>query len=184
MSLIAIVVMLLTGELFVVDASTEKTYTVTISREELRQYVDDIGLFARNMPGVVGVTPLENNRYLYKTTKELPFAGTMDTEFLIEKEVAGDSVTWYRSISIDDPNYMSCRVVLRTVDQRNTSISIRLRIRLSRPRSSEVHWMAPLLGEQFISERMTDDLDDMLRVFMAKSNEELYARQRALRADR
>jgi hypothetical protein len=165
---------------FVADASAERTYTVNISREDLRLVVDDIGLFARNMPGVVGVTPLENNRYAYLTEKHLPLAGTMRTEFLIEKTVVGDSVTWYRSIRPDDPNYMSCKVVLRAVDEKSTSIRIVLRIRLAREDASEVHWMAPLLGEQFISDRMTGDLEEMLSVFIERSSDELYARQRTL----
>jgi hypothetical protein len=180
--LFVILFTLLPEQLFVVDASAERTYKVNISREDLRLQVDDIGLFARNMPGVVGVTPLENNRYLYLTEKDLPMAGTMRTEFLIEKSVVGDSVTWYRSTRIDDPNYMSCKVVIRTVDERSSSITVALRIRLARENASDVHWMAPLLGEQFISDRMTGDLEDMLSAFILKSNEELYARQRVLGA--
>jgi hypothetical protein len=170
--------------MFVVDASAERTYSVNISREDLRRELDDIGLFARNMPGVVGVTRLEHDRYLYLTEKQLPLAGTMRTEFLIEKTVDGDSVTCYRSTRSDDPNYMSCRVVIRPVDVTSTSIRIALRIRLARENAAEVHWMAPLLGEQFISDRMTGDLEEMLSAFIEKSSEDLYARQLALGAVR
>ena len=46
---------------FVVDAGGEIQYTVEISRGALKEYVDDIGLFARNMPGVTGIEPLGND---------------------------------------------------------------------------------------------------------------------------
>jgi hypothetical protein len=165
---------LLGGELFTVDASSETSYNVDINREALKGYVDDIGLFQRHMPGVVSVEPLGNDRYLYVTEKELPLAGNMRTEFLIQKFVYGDSVTVYRSANLDAHNYMYCRVKIIPEGATNTIIAIALRVRLSREDASEVHWMAPILGADFINDQMTKDLDDMLAVFVERSNAELY----------
>ncbi len=167
---------LFTNEAFIVDASTEATYKVELSRETLRGYVDDIGLFARNMPGVVAVRPLGSNKYLYQTEKTLPLAGKMSTDFLIQKSVIGDSVTLYRSVSIEDPNYMSCRVMISPLSEESTQIQIRLRLRLSRANASDIHWLAPVLGNGFISDRMQEDMEDMLKTFIERSNKELYAR--------
>ncbi len=168
--------LLLGNDAFVVDASKQVSYNVDISRDSLRLFIDDIGLFARNMPGVVGVTPLGNNTFLYRTEKEIPFSGRMETTFLIEKVVEGDSVTVYRSKDEQDENYMSCRVSVHPADTCRTSIGISLRIRLSRHRGSEIHWLAPILGEHFIESRMNDDLEDMLKEFVERSNAELYSR--------
>ncbi|MDL1894430.1 hypothetical protein FBQ87_16320, partial [Sphingobacteriales bacterium CHB3] len=95
---------LVNSSLFVVDVTTTTSYTVDLSREALRGYVDDIGLFARHMPGVVSVKPVGENTFLYQTEKQIPLAGKMSTDFLIAKSVVGDSVTLYRSVSINDPN--------------------------------------------------------------------------------
>lgn len=167
---------LFSSEVFIVDASTEASYNVELSRETLRGYVDDIGLFARNMPGVVSVRPLGNDKYLYQTEKTLPLAGKMSTDFVIQKSVIGDSVTMYRSVSIDDPNYMSCRVTISPLTEESTRIQIRLRLRLSRTNASEIHWLAPILGNGFISDRMQEDMEEMLRTFIERSNKELYTR--------
>lgn len=164
------------NESFVVDASKQISYDVRISRESLREYVDDIGLFARNMPGVVEVTPLGDDVYLYRTEKDIPLSGRMETEFIIQKSVDGDSVTEYRSRNKDDDNYMSCRVRLRPVDATHTNIEIQLRIRLTREHASDVHWLAPIVGARFIESQMDDDLDEMLKEFVDRSNKELYAR--------
>jgi hypothetical protein len=161
--------------LFTVDASASTNYSVSVPREALRTYVDDIGLFARNMPGVVAVKPLGDGKYLYQTEKDIPFAPSLKTDFLIIKESEGDSLTTYRSIRDDDPNYMLCQVLIRPGDQENTVIEIRLRVRLSRENASEVHWMAPILGESFISRQMTNDMEQMLQEFVERSNEELYS---------
>jgi hypothetical protein len=175
-ALISLLALLLGNSLFVVDASTEAKYNVDIPRDLLREYVDDIGLFARNMPGVVHVEPLGDNRYRYLTEKEIPLAGRMQTEFIIQKSTVGDSVTIYRSDDLHAENYMSCRVRLLPASASQTSIVITLRIRLSRQNPTEVHWLAPILGEDFITNRIKVSLEDMLQEFIANSNRELLQR--------
>ena len=166
---------LLNDSPFIVDVTTTTSYKVEISREEMRGFVDDIGLFARHMPGVVSVKPLGENTFLYQTEKQIPLAGKMRTDFLIGKSVIGDSLTLYRSLSIDDPNYMSCAVTIKPETENTTSIHIKLRLRLSRDAGSEVHWLAPVLGESFIEARMREDMESMLETFVASSNRELYS---------
>lgn len=175
--MIALAILLFVGNngLFTVDASAATNYSVAVPREALRTYVDDIGLFARNMPGVVAVRPLGDGKFLYQTEKDIPFSPALKTDFLIIKESVGDSLTIYRSMSDDDPNYMLCQVLIRPQDTVNTAIEIRLRVRLSRENASEVHWLAPILGESFISRQMTKDMEQMLQEFVEKSNEELYS---------
>lgn len=175
MNLLAVLLFVGNNGLFTVDASASTSYTVAVSREALRTYVDDIGLFARNMPGVVAVTPLGDGRYLYQTEKSIPLSKPLKTDFFIMKESVGDSLTIYRSVDTDDHSYMMCRVAIRPQDDGNTTIEIRLRVRLSRENASEVHWLAPILGESFISEQMTRDMEDMLQEFVDRSNEELYS---------
>ena len=176
MTLLAMLLVLITSDTFVADASAEASYIVNISREALRGYVDDIGLFERNMPGVVGVTELEDKTYLYRTEKNIPLKGPMKVDFRIRKFVLSDTLTVYRSVDVKDRNYMSCRVALKPHDVTKTSITISLRVRMERESPGDIHWLAPVLGEQFISDRMTEDLEDMLTEFITNSNRELYAR--------
>jgi carbon monoxide dehydrogenase subunit G len=176
---IAMLVLLLNGsDMFVVEASAGTSYTVALSREALRTYVDDIGLFKRNMPGVVAVTAMGNGTYLYQTEKEVPLSSAMKTDFVIRKKTLGDSVTVYESVDPAGPNYMFCQVMIRPADSANTVIDIQLRLKLQRENGSDIHWMAPLLGAGFISRQMTKDMEEMLQVFVEKSNEELYTHLR------
>jgi hypothetical protein len=169
-------ILLMNGDLFVTEATAEAVYTVELSREALAGYVDDIGLFERNMPGVVGVTDLGGNRYLYLTEKELPLAGTMQTEFRIEKITDGDSTTIYRSVDSTAENYMYTRVIITPSGPSSSRMQIVVYLRLSREDASEVHWMAPLMGEEFISYQMTKDLRSMLETFVERSTADLYQR--------
>ena len=173
---LAVFVLLNHGEPFVVGADASTSYTVNITREALREYIDDIGLFQRNMPGVVGVTSLGGVRYLYQTEKQVPLAAAMKTDFVIGKSALSDSVTVYESVDPDDPNYMFCRVMISPLDSLRTAIQIVLRLKLTRESGSEIHWLAPILGSDFMSNQMSDDLNDMLQEFVQRSNQELYAR--------
>jgi carbon monoxide dehydrogenase subunit G len=176
MQILTFVALLSAHNPFVTEASASTAYELKIPRDTLRVFVDDMGLFARHMPGVVSVQNAGPDRFLYVTEKVLPLAGTMRTEFDIRKRAWGDSAVVYESVDPDAENYMCNKVTIRSVDTQTTSITIDLRIRLRRERGGEVHWLAPILGEEFISERMTDDLKEMLETFIQGSSKELYDR--------
>ncbi|MGA9115161.1 MAG: hypothetical protein WB626_00115 [Bacteroidota bacterium] len=164
------------GNLFTVEATGAASYTVGVPRAVLGRSVDDISLFERNMPGVVGIERLGEDLFLYRTRKEIPLAGPMETIFRIRRSSWGDTLTVYRSEDPADPNYMSCTVRVKALDEQRTSVSIALRIRLSRSRPWEIHWLAPVMGEDFISAQMQEDLEEMLAEFVESSNRELHAR--------
>jgi hypothetical protein len=166
---------LLWSNAFVVDVATSVSYQIRLPRATLREFVDDIGLFRRHMPGVVGVDSLGNERYLYRTQKSVPLAGTLEADFLIERRREADTLTVYESPS-SDPNYMLCAVHIRPDSDSTTAITIRLRLRLVRSSGFEIHWMAPLLGRGFIEDRMREDMEQMLEEFIQASNAELYRR--------
>jgi len=177
--IVGLLVFVLGRSSFVVDASGGTEYTVEVSRSVLREYVDDIGLFARNMPGVVGIESLGDDVFLYHTRKEIPLSGAMETTFRIRKIVESDSVTRYQSVDPDDDNYMSCTVRVRPRGEDRTAIAIALTIRLARENPSEVHWLAPVFGADFISERMNEDIEGMLEAFVQNSTTELQGKYMA-----
>lgn len=162
------------GDSFIVDASASIAYTVSVSRDDLRLFVDDIGLFERNMAGVVGVDSLSVDTYLYRTSREVPLKGKMDANFIIRKMIANDTLTVYRTPDVHDPNWMECRVELTPVSPGETSISINLRLRMEREHGYEIHWLAPIVGADFLTDRMEEELEGMLHEFAERSSHELY----------
>ena len=173
MTLLALAALFVSRTLFIVDASSEASYSVAVPRSILRAYVDDVDLLSGNMPGVVEITSLGNNRFRYQTEKALPLARPLKTEFVIRKTMQGDSLAVYRSETMVDPNYMSCKVRLIPQGESRTLITISLRVRLSRQNPADVHWLAPILGEDFISDKMRGDLEEMLKEFVERSTREL-----------
>jgi hypothetical protein len=97
-------------------------------------------------------------------------------DFVIRRTVANDTLTVYRTPDVHDPNWMECRVELLPLGSQQTTIRIALRLRLEREHGYQVHWLAPLVGADFISDRMNEDLAEMLREFADRSSKELYQR--------
>jgi hypothetical protein len=173
MTLLALILISASARAFVADASAEGTYILDIPRAELRARVDDIGLFQRNMPGVIDVVHLQDQTYLYRTEKEIPLQGMMSVDFRIRRLVIGDSLTIYRSVDVRDTNYMSCNVQLTPLGTEQTEMHITLRVRMQRENPAAIHWLAPVLGEAFVSDRMRADIVGMLDEFIRNSSREL-----------
>lgn len=159
---------------FVVEASCEARYTVTLPREALRAYVDDIDLFARNMPGVVDIQHLGADTYIYRTYKDVPLGRPVEGTFHIGRITQNDSVTRYQSLDEDARDFMSCTVLVVPAGDSETSVEVSLRLRLTRDTASEIHWLAPILGADFINRQMSEDLDAMLQEFIVNSSEDLH----------
>jgi len=165
--------LVLSGEDFIVDASAETAYTVGLEADSLRNYVNDVATLARNMPGVVEIAPLPGGSYLYRTERYMLLSGTVRTDFCISRVISNDSLVFYRSVSLDDPNYFSLRLALEREGPSRTRIGVKVRVRLTRKDATDIHLLAPILGEEFISTKMKDDLDRMLDLFARRSGNEL-----------
>jgi len=160
---------------FTVQAAAEYEYVVDRPRESLRGRADDLSLFARNMPGVVGVMAAGEDTYLYRTARSVPFSDDIRLAFLLRRTVEGDSVTVYRSADSLAADYMECRVRMRAEGSGRTAVGVRLLLRMSRENGSDIHLLAPVMGERFLSSRMESDLEEMLETFAGKAAAELHA---------
>lgn len=160
---------------FVVDATAEREVFIAAPVEHVVQCVADIGMLRRNMPGVVDIRNIGGPRFAYRTEREMPFSGSVSTEFVIERNVPNDSTVVYRTPDIAAANYMSFTFALRR-EGKGSVARIRLRVRLTRENAREIHMLAPLLGPEFISDRMEEDLHRMLKQFVQDGGRECEER--------
>ncbi|MDH7515601.1 MAG: hypothetical protein QHI48_06995 [Bacteroidota bacterium] len=158
--------------LFIVEAEASLSYTLDIPFDHVKTYTDDSGLLERNMTGIESVRRLSDNLLVYRMRKAVPLGADLILEFTIERRVIGTTVL-YESRDIRDSNYLRCAVHVQPLSEGRTGIDIHLKLRLSRTNAAKVHWLAPILGASFLSERMREDLRDMLEEFRKKSTREL-----------
>jgi hypothetical protein len=162
-ALIAMLFLLVAKEPFIADAIAEKELLVAASEQTVRDLLMDIHFLRRTMPGVVAIEDLPQGEWLYKTERPIPFSDPFKADFTL-KRFLNQAVT-YQTLDPGSPNWMSFRFETRTAGNNQTTIRIRLRVRLVRDDGSAIHLLAPLLGEAFISERMQDDFEEMLDTF-------------------
>ena len=160
---------------FIVDAAAEVSFTVRAHPDSVRTRLADIGLLARNMPGVVEIRPVGGDGYLYRTEREIPFSGTSRNDFHIARTSTHDGAVLYRTPDSQAQNWMSYRLNPSSGRGGTTRVDIRLRVRLVRDSGTEIHLLAPVLGETFISEQMEKDLRSMLEEFSWRAVRELEA---------
>jgi hypothetical protein len=123
------------------------------------------------MPGVVGILDHGEGQWLYKTERSMPFSDVVRTDFILSRVKGGSS-----TFQTPDPtasNWMSFRVETERMNDTQTRMHVRMRVRLVREDGSAIHVFAPLLGEAFISDRMQEDLEGMLSVFASGVQKDL-----------
>jgi hypothetical protein len=160
---------------FIVDAAAEVSFTLRAHPDTVRVRLADISLLSRNMPGVVEIRDAGGNRYLYYSEREIPFSGTARNVFSIERASTHDGTVLYRTSDIQAQNWMSYRLSASPLGGGTTRVDLRLRVRLVRDSGTEIHLLAPVLGESFISEEMEKDLRSMLEEFSDRAARELEA---------
>jgi hypothetical protein len=160
--LIAAVLTLL-GDPFIADAAAEMEFIVDRPEAIVRERMQDIQTLRRNMPGVVAILATGEGQWQYKTERTMPLSDTVKTTFVVSR--LGTPAVTFQTPDPDAMNWMSFRAGFRPANDNSTIIRVRLRVRLVREDGRAIHIFAPLVGESFISDRMRDDLEEMLAAF-------------------
>lgn len=150
---------------FTLDATAHHEVKLPLPVDSVRALVGKISTLETLMPGVVDITAESGGGFLYRTEREIPFSGKMRTDFRIVSIAGEDGSVTYRTPGTEAENWMSFRLVPAASGDGTTRLSLRMRVRLVRNQGTDIHLLAPLLGEGFLSRSMEDDLSAMLQLF-------------------
>ncbi len=75
-------------------------------------------------------------------------------------------------------DYLYCRGILTAVNENKTKISFVFKISMTREKASDIHFLAGVLGEKFLSEQMKDKLESDLETFISKASKDMYIASR------
>jgi hypothetical protein len=161
---IAIVLLLRAGP-FVADAECEDEFHLGERCLALRSQIGSTEFLARTMPGVTEIKTLPGGEFLYRTERSMPFAGSVRTDFRIRRDELTDSSVVFRTPSLQEANFMVLALRVVAEPGGGTVLHARLRVRLIRDDGADIHPLAPVLGEAFISRQMERDLRQTLETF-------------------
>ena len=150
---------------FTLDATAYHDVELPLPADSVHSLIRRISTLETMMPGVVDITAQSGGWFLYRTEREIPFSGKMQTDFRIVNISGEDGSVTYRTPGTEAENWMSFRLAPAATGNGTTRLLLRLRVRLVRNHGTDIHLLAPLLGEGFLSKSMEDDLSAMLQIF-------------------
>ncbi|MDX2130221.1 MAG: SRPBCC family protein [Chloroherpetonaceae bacterium] len=164
---------------FSVGADYTADYLVPVERIRLMNFLSNPETFERYMPNVEAV------RYEGKSDKgaalyqwiyliPMPFASPLRLEIPTVYEKA-DFALYHRARRIDLPNFMQCELKFNLgKDENETLVSMHLEIQLHRSSGFDIHPLAYVMGERFISSQMRNQMEEIATTFLQKSVEAIY----------
>lgn len=152
------------------DVTNGAVFNVNISRAS--EYFKDISVYQRNFPGIISVKKLGGKESEWVYEIDAPLASPVRMSFVLVETISSEDYTVFES-KTKTPDYFKCSARMVSLGEEETRISITIKIKMVRESGGDVHFMAPILGEKFISKEMKKDLTKALSTFLAKCKKEV-----------
>ncbi|HMT10264.1 MAG TPA: hypothetical protein PKA39_01425 [Ignavibacteria bacterium] len=161
---------------FTMSAEVERTATINLDKDFIGQYIKDLQIYPKFFPNIVSVTRLNDteSEWLYKV--EAPLATPYKLTFLLEDKSSGDTLLFESKDKVKD--YLYCSGVLQQTAENKTKIAFVFKISMTREKASDIHFLAGILGEKFLSEQMKSKLESDLETFISKATKDMYVASR------
>ncbi len=164
-------------ESFTVSAEVEKSRIVDLPRDFIRNYIDELSIFPKFFPDIVSVNILNDRESKWIYAVDAPLAPTYNLNFILVKRESTQGIMFLESKD-SEPDYLYCKAIFDSLGLSSTNVSIKFKIKMTRENASDVHFLAGLLGEDFISARMRDKLDGDLETFIDRATNDMFKKYR------
>jgi uncharacterized membrane protein len=159
--------------IFTVSAEVEKSSVVNLPKEKVKEFISDLSIYPKYFPDIVSVKHLNDSESEWTYMVDAPLASPFYLTFiLVEKNTSPDTMILVSKDSI--PDFLLCKTNFVSTGDNRTSVKIDFRITMTREKASDIHFLAGILGESFISDRMHDKLEDDLEIFIEKATKDMY----------
>jgi|GEM_PF-1906721 hypothetical protein len=164
--------------MFVVQATLRRIFEVPASVEQLCEFFSDPRSFARHMPVIEQITPVAESDDVtrWRFCIRVPIVAPITWEFVMYRHVSAVTGEIAYSAAEDSPDFFKCDVQVRPNPNGATDADVRLQLRIWRPRARDIHPLAGIVGEHWISRVITDRMDKMATDFVTSGLREIQAR--------
>jgi len=163
---------------FTVSAEVQKSSVVNLPRDFVRTYINDLSVYPRFFPDIISVKKLNDSESEWHYNVEAPLSPTISLTFLLKSKLSTPSIMVLESVS-PEPDYLYCKAVFDSLNAASTKVTMKFKIRMTRENPSDIHFLAGILGEDFISVRMKDKLDGDMDTFIEDATEDMYNKYNA-----
>lgn len=163
---------------FTVSAEVQKSSVVNLPRDFVRTCINDLSVYPRFFPDIVSVKKLNDKESEWHYNVEAPLSPTISLTFLLKSKLSTPSIMVLESVN-PEPDYFYCKAVFDSLNASSTKVTMKFKIRMTRENPSDIHFLAGILGEDFISTRMKDKLDGDMDTFIEDATEDMYNKYNA-----
>jgi hypothetical protein len=158
---------------FTIQASVEGSMSLSLPSGVVRAYFSDLSVFKRHFPGIVEAKRISPTESLWTYEMDAPLSPKKRTTFRLVQQEGQEGAVEFRTAE-DAGDFMLCRASVVAAGETETRVTIGLQLRMTRESGGDFHFMAPLLGQKFISNEMRKQVKDDLETFLARTRDELY----------
>lgn len=162
---------------FTVSAEVEKSSVVDLPRDFVRNYIKDLSIFPKYFPDIVSVKTLNDTESEWIYAVDAPLAPVYYVNFILVEKQSTPGIMFLESKDTL-PDYLYCKADFDSLGESSTNVSINFKIKMTRENASDVHFLASLLGENFISARMKGKLDSDLETFIERATKDMYKKNK------
>jgi hypothetical protein len=159
--------------------SAEVTRYATINLEEgfISSYINNLDIYPKFFPNIISVKQLSENESEWIYRVEAPLASPYNVIFVLQnKSTSPDTLLFESKESSND--YLFCNAVLTKINDSKTKVNFLFKISMTREKASDIHILAGILGEKFLSEKMKERLEGDLEEFISKATKDMYLASR------
>jgi uncharacterized membrane protein len=141
--------------------------------ERVRSLLSDPQTFARLMPGIESIDEVDGKVALWMVRADVPLIGAMRGQFALRQVEDGASRVEWGPAPGEEKNLLRYAISFEERGQARAFVRIALRVEVRRPRATELHLMAGLMGESRISAGIKERVAKMMKTFLKRARAEL-----------
>lgn len=158
---------------FTIYAEVEKTNMIYAPFDYVDRELRDLSVYQKYFPNMIEVKRIDNTKTSWTYEVDMPLAKAVRTTYILEERRPEKGVVIFETVDAKN-DYMYCMATIIYHDLEKTELKIKMILKTVREKGGDIHFLAPLLGQNFISARMKERLEEDLQTFLEKAANDLY----------
>lgn len=159
--------------MFTIKAGYSGVFEVEAAIQKVREFLLDVRNFIELMPSIESIHTDGRGVTRWTIRAEVPFVGVMKQTFPVQLSAEDENHIEWSPVADEKQNFLRYEMDLAEKSANRTAVQIVQLVELRRPAARDLHRLAGLAGESLISREMNKKVAEMIKIFVAKSQERL-----------
>jgi len=159
--------------MFTIYAEVEKSNMIQLPFDYIDRELRDLSIYQKYFPSMIEVKRLDDTKTSWTYEVDMPLAKAVRTTYVLEERRPSKGVVIFETLN-SSADYMFCMATIISHEPSKTELKIKMILKTTRESGSDIHFLAPIMGQKFISAQMKERLEEDLQTFLDKATNDLY----------